>query len=88
MKRILLAVLVVALVSTAVVTIAFAATNYVLAPSRAASLDQPAVQSHSAVFTDDIRPANWNNREASSEDQQGNCPFHSTSTATDSSPSY
>ncbi len=87
MKRILVAVLVVALVSTAVVTIAFAATNYVLAPSRAAGLDQPAVQTHSAVYTDDIRPADWNTRDASSQDQ-GNCPFHSSSNATDSSYSY
>ncbi len=87
MKRILVAVLVVALLSTAVVTIAFAATNYVLAPSRSASLDQSAVPSNSAVYTDDIRPASWHRGDA--QDQaQGNCPFHSNSAATDSSPSY
>ncbi len=87
MKRILIAVLVVALVSTAVVTIAFAATNYVLAPSRGANLDQPAVQSNSAVFTDDIRPANLHTGDAPNQ-AQGNCPFHSNAAASDSSPSY
>ncbi len=87
MKRIVIAVLVLALLSTAVVTIALAATNYVLAPSRASTLAQPAVQTNSAVYPDDVRPADWQTRDAPDQ-AQGNCPFHSNSAASDSSPSY
>ncbi len=87
MRRILLAVLLVVLLSTALVTIALAATNYVLAPARAGQLAQPAVQSHSAIYSDDIRPLD-SNYGARPGQANGNCPHQSNSAASDSSPSY
>ncbi len=85
MKRILLAVILVALLSTAVVTLAVAATNYVLAPSRA-HLELPAAQTNAAVYTDDVRPVD-SGQQVSGQARE-NCPFHSNAAASDSSPAY
>ncbi len=87
MRRMVLAVLLVALLSTALVGIAMAATNYVLAPARASNVNQPAVQSHSGIYTDDIRPLD-SNYGAGPGQANGNCPHQSNSAASDSSPSY
>ncbi len=94
MKRILIVAAVLVLLSVAIVSLASAATGYVLAPSHAARLQQASAQASASAGTlVNLAPLTGGHADRAShidnpEHADGNCPFHSTSSSTSSSPSY
>ncbi len=95
MKRILIIIATMALLSVVVVSLATAATVYVLGPSHAAQLEQASAQSGASASTlVNFSPAmdRGHADEASHINApahaNGDCPFHSSSSTSDSNPSY
>ncbi len=87
MKRLLLAVVLVVLLSTAIVTIAFAATTHLFSQNATAQSIQSGVSVQPYVSAGaDVAP-NADNGFVS-DHAQGDCPFHSGAASQDSSPSY
>jgi hypothetical protein len=95
MKRILIVLVLVALASVAVVTIASAATIYVLGPSHAAQLEKASAQSGASTSTlvHMSQAAYFGHADEASHidaptHAQGDCPLHSSASQTDSNPAY
>jgi hypothetical protein len=87
MKRLLLAVVLVVLLSTAIVTIAFAATTHLFSQNVTAQSIPSGVSVQPYVGSDANLAPGANNGFVS-DHAQGDCPFHSGAASQDSSPSY
>ena len=95
MKRILIVVAVLTLLSVVIVSLASAATSYVLAPSQAARLQPASTQATASTGTLvnlvpvlDRGRADPVSHVDGPERANENCPFHSSSSTINSNPSY
>ncbi len=94
MKRILIIVAILALLSIAIVSLASAATTYVLGPSHIAQIQSSAQSGAASNTLVNLSRALYGHADEASHvyaasHANGDCPFHSnTSASTDSNPSY